>query len=197
MTTTGEILRRARAQAPRGAQRIGFNGNTGAFTFGFGRGKTPIPEAQKLIVVIDRTTCGCMLWKNGKVTERRVVNSILDDDPTPRVPANEPRIGQLAPPRDRDGWTPVMTLRCVGFKGPLDKVAFDWEATAGGQIGAMDEHMKAAIAQTETPDGERGFYNPIVTVGSEHYRSPNHGNIVYVPVFKILGWTDGRTAIPK
>jgi len=168
-----------------------FNGNDGRYSVG----KPPKEVKQGIEVAINiaQAQHGCLEWKGGEVVNRRMLPII--DGPSPTLPEGEPLVGELKKPYDRDGWQDTMILQMLGLSGDLKGVTVEFTTSSYGGKQAVSGVLDMVFEMIDTPEGERGFVNPIVTLGGDNYYNDGYSRVIHFPVFEIVGWTDGATRI--
>ena len=200
MLTKEQVLAKAReriqsGEAPKermsGKVFLSLDGNTGGLTYG--RDKTPLDEDQKFVAPLAAQMHGLMYWEGGVVRNEKMLPVI--EGPIPVFPEGELVAGTLAPPRNRDGWTQVVSLQLSGIGGDLDQLVAQLDLSNMSKLGAGQSFLGQIFAQLETEDGGKGFFNPVLRLGVDSYRNKTHSRDVYFPVFDIEGWTDGETII--
>lgn len=168
-----------------------FNGNDGRYTVG----KPPkeVKQGVEVAVNIAQAQHGWLEWKGGEVVNRRMIPVV--DGPSPAPPEGEPLVGELKKPYDRDGWQDTMILQVVGLSGDLKGVTVEFTTSSYGGKQAVNGVLDVAFEMIDTPEGARGFINPIVTLGGDSYYHDGYSRDVHFPVLEIVGWTDGETRI--
>lgn len=186
-------------QAARGSQLFAkFDGNTGAWTIG--KNREAIPDTQKFVIALEGAQRGYQFWKSGKVHESRMREVI--DGPMPAEPDKAPDgspayfVGDRPKPEERDGWQETRVLQLTGKGGEYDGIFSEWSTTSYGGKQAADDAMNRMAHATATEQGREGFFNPVVTLGTDDgYEHKTYRRMVYNPIITVLGWTDGKTVV--
>lgn len=163
------------------------DGNTGKFTAG--RDGATIGIDDKFVVVLDNCTYERPFWLSGRVQKRLTVNVL--DGGMPDTPPNEPKVGDLPKPRERDGWGEVINLAMAGVDGgKFEGVTVTLGAGNMSQRDAVSGLLSQAFDQIETEDGQRGLFFPIITIEIDSYYNKTYSRDVFFPVFHIHEWTN-------
>lgn len=176
-----------------GVNYIRLDGNTGDLTYG--KEQTPLPEGQNFAIALDSITHGVVNWFNSQPQDRRMASYL--DGAAPTMPQGGQPAGHDG--KTRNGWSFTITIPMVGIPGggsedlTGSQLSFDCANTS--KLNAAQDLIGVMTAMTETPLGQRGFFNPVINLKVGSYWNKTQKKDVYFPIFDIIGWTDGTEIV--
>lgn len=199
--STSEILNRLagfkQAGAPnmtprrRGRAYIGFDGNTGALTYG--RDKAALPLDQMFVAPLVLVYHGCTRWENSRPDDdRRMRVNMIENPTSPQPPAGEPMQGDLPKPRERDGWAFEVGLVLTAVDGEFNGAEFEFGHSSLGVKNAVLDLWAQMVGQAGTPEAAQGFVNPLVTFKVTSYHHKKFNREVFTPEFVIHEWANDK-----
>jgi hypothetical protein len=182
---------------------ISFSGNDGIL--GFGRDKTAVPEGQEFALSVAGFKTGWSYWAGGTSEEETKV-SVSAFEAAPAKPDDRPEVGAFAnvKGRERDGWAKTLSISLVGVGGQLDKLDFVWEGSAKtkgyadmwGDLALLVSNRYKELTSQGTTGLTSELLHPVVSFHVRSYLNKAYKKTIYVPMYKLVGWTDGFTVAP-